>query len=329
MAMSVRDLTPFFAPRSIAVVGAGERATSSGGAIMQMLRQAGYGGRVVPVNPKGGTIFGYESVTSIAAVDPPVELAVIVIRPDAILDAAKECADRGIRNLLILPGGFAEAGPPGIARNEALLKLAAERDLTVAGPNCAGIVHLDPKLRFAATFLRDLPPGTQGGAAANGLAFISQSGALAEEVIDKANARSLPLSSVVSVGNAVHLGVEDYLAWLGERPEIGAALLYVESIEDHERFRSVARKVAATKPVIALFGGRTGIGAEAAAAHTGAVANDDAAIDAFCASCGIVRVESLRRLLVAAKAFGRFPQGLGSSPSRQPWLTPPRTTTRC
>jgi acyl-CoA synthetase (NDP forming) len=152
-----------------------------------------------------------------------------------------------------------------------------------------------------------LPPG----AATNGLAFISQSGALAEEVIDKSNARGLPLSSVVSVGNAVHLGVEDYLAWLGERPEIGAALLYVESIDDHERFRSLARKVAATKPVIALFGGRTAIGGRAAAAHTGAVANDDAAIDAFCASCGIVRVESLRRLLIAAKAFGRFPHGLG------------------
>jgi acetyltransferase len=305
--MGVRDLTPFFAPRSVAVVGAGERATSSGGAIMQMLRHAGYGGRVVPVNPRGGSIFGYEAVTTIGAIDSPVDLAVIVIRPDAILEAVKEAADRGITNLLILPGGFAEAGPAGVARNQALLELAAERGLTIAGPNCAGIIHLDPKWRFAATFLRDLPPGSQ----TNGLAFISQSGALAEEVIDKANARNLPLASVVSVGNAIHLGVEDYLAWLGERPEIGAALLYVESIEDHERFRTVARRVAATKPVIALFGGRTTIGARAAAAHTGAVANDDAAIGAFCASCGILRVESLRRLLVAAKAFGRFPQGLG------------------
>ncbi|MBS0547781.1 MAG: CoA-binding protein [Proteobacteria bacterium] len=315
MAMVPRDLTPFFAPRSIAVVGAGERATSSGGAIMQMLRLAGYGGRVVPVNPrvgpKGGTIFGYPAVTAIAAIDPPVDLAVIVIRPDAILDAVRECADRGIRNLLILPGGFAEAGPAGIARNEALVTLAAERGLTIAGPNCAGLVHLDPAWRFAATFLRDLPPGLPAGGASNGLAFISQSGALAEEFIDKANARGLPLTSVVSVGNAVHLGVEDYLAWLGDRPEIGAALLYVESIEDHERFRSVARRVVARKPVIALFGGRTEVGARAAAAHTGAVANDHAAIDAFCASCGIVRVNSLRRLLLAAKVFGRFPQGLG------------------
>lgn len=275
---------------------------------MQMLRQAGYGGRVVPVNPKGGAIFGYESVTSIGAMDRPVDLAVIVIRPDAILEAVSEAANRGIRNLLILPGGFAEAGPAGGARNDALLTLAAERGLTIAGPNCAGIVHLDPAKRFAATFLRDLPPG---GAAGNGLAFVSQSGALAEELIDKANARNLPLMSVVSVGNAVHLGVEDYLDWLGNRPEIAAALLYIESIENHESFREVARRVSAKKPVIALFGGRTEIGSRAAAAHTGAVANSDAAIDAFSTSCGIVRVESLRRLLLAAKAFGRFPQGIG------------------
>jgi acetyltransferase len=308
--MSDRDLSPFFAPKSVAVVGAGERATSSGGAIMQMLRQARYGGRVVPVNPRGGSIFGYEAVTSIGAIDPPVDLAVIVIRPDAILDAVRESADRGIRNLLILPGGFAEAGPLGVQRNEQLLQLSAARGLAVAGPNCAGIIHLDPAWRFAATFLRDLPPGAAAGAG-NGLAFISQSGALAEEVIDKANARALPLTSVVSVGNAVHLGVEDYLAWLGERPEIGAALLYVESIDDHARFRRVARAVAARKPVVALFGGRTEVGGRAASAHTGAVANDDAAIGAFCDSCGIVRVESLRRLLIAAKAFGRFPQGLG------------------
>jgi acetyltransferase len=311
MAAPTRDLAPFFAPRSVAVIGAGERATSSGGAIMQMLRLARYDGRVVPVNPRGGTVFGYEAVTSIAGIGAPVDLAVIVIRPDSILEAVAECAERGIGNVLILPGGFAEAGPIGVARNEQLAKLAAERKLTVAGPNCAGIVHLDPAWRFAATFLRDLPPGLPPGGA-NGLAFISQSGALAEEFIDKANARNLPLMSVVSVGNALQLGVEDYLAWLGDRPEIGAALLYVESIEDHERFRAVARSVAAAKPVIALFGGRTGVGGRAAQAHTGAVANDDAAIDAFCRSCGIVRVDSLRRLLIAAKAFGRFPQGLGN-----------------
>ena len=100
-------------------------ATASHDSRRQQGRHAGYGGRVVPVNPKGGTIFGYEAVTSISTIDPPVDLAVIVIRPDAILAAIREAADRGIRNLLIPPGGFAEARPDGQTRNEAPLMPAA------------------------------------------------------------------------------------------------------------------------------------------------------------------------------------------------------------
>jgi acetyltransferase len=310
MADMPRDLAPFFAPRSIAVIGAGERATSSGGAVMQLLRRAGYRGRVVPVNPRGGEIFGYQAATSIADVDPPTDLCVVVIRPDMIVDAVRAAADAGHRNFLVLPGGFAEAGPAGLARDAELRALAASRNLSIAGPNCAGIIHLDPAWPFAATFLRDVPPGAAPGAS-NGLAVVSQSGALIEEIIAKANDRRLPLLSAVSVGNAMQLGVDDHLAWLGARPEIGCVLLYIEGIDDADRFRRIARRVAADKPVVALFGGRTMIGGQAAAAHTGAVVNDDAVIEAFCADCGIVRVESLRRLLIAAKAFGRYPLGLG------------------
>ena len=308
--MTASRLNAFFAPRSVAVVGAGERATSSGGAVMQMLKIAGYKGRVVPVNPKGGEIFGYKAATSLSEIAEPCDLAVIVIRTDAIPDTLREAARSGHRNILILPGGFAEAGEAGLARDADVRAIAKEHDLLIAGPNCAGLIHLDPDWRFAATFLRDVPPGIAPGAG-NGIALISQSGALAEEVIAKANERNLPLASVVSVGNGMHLGIEDYLEHLAGDRSIGAILLYVESIADAARFRDIARQAAASKPVIALFGGRTAIGGAAARAHTGAAINDDAAIEEFCAACGVLRVTSLRRLLIAAKAFGRFPQGLG------------------
>ena len=245
MSDSARDLSPFFAPRSIAVVGAGERATSSGGAIMQLLRQAGYGGRVVPVNPKGGTILRLR----IGDLDRRYRSAG---RPCRDRHPPRRHPRRRAANVPTVTSAISSSCPAALpkqarsamARNAALLKLAAEPHVAIAGPNCAGIIHLDPAWRFAATFLRDLPPGAAAGAS-NGFAFISQSGVLAEEFIDKANARALPLMSVVSVGNAMHLGIEDYLAWLGERPEIGAALLYIELIEDHERFRPLARAVAA------------------------------------------------------------------------------------
>ncbi len=304
-----RDLRPFFAPRSIAVVGAGARPTSSGGAILQNLKISGYDGVVHPINPRGGTLFDLPVTASLAELAQPAELVVVVIRPEAIPEVVREAGRTGHKNLLILPGGFAEAGEPGRARDREVRALADEHGITIAGPNCAGIIHRAAANRFAATFLRDMPRGARAGEAA--LAFISQSGAIAEEVIAASHRMALPVATLVSVGNAMHLGVEDYLDHLGRDDAIGAVLLYIEAIEDPARFRSIARTVAATKPVVALFGGRTAPGARAAAAHTGAVANTDAAIDEFLAECGIVRVDSLRRLLLAAKGFGRFPQGFG------------------
>jgi acyl-CoA synthetase (NDP forming) len=303
-----RDLSAFFAPKSVAVVGAGERPTSSGGAVLQNLRISSYAGEIIPVNPKGGDIFGIAARRSLRELNHPADLVVIVIRPDAINDAVREAAATGHKNVLVLPGGFAEAGEEGRARDAELRRIVAEHDLTLAGPNCAGIIHLAKDARFAATFLRDMPPGPN---AAGAIAFITQSGALGEEMIAAANGMGLPVGTVVSVGNALQLGIADHLEHLGADPAISSVLLYIESVEDPARFRAVARAVVARKPVIALIGGASEPGARAAAAHTGAVANSDAALERFCLDCGILRVDSVRRLLLAAKGFGAFPRGLG------------------
>jgi acetyltransferase len=303
-----RDLAPFFAPKSVAVVGAGERPTSSGGAVLQNLRISGFAGEIIPVNPKGGEIFGHRVRRSLAELSRPADLAVIVIRPDLILDAVREAAASGHRHLLILPGGFAEAGAAGQARDRALRELAAAQNLTIAGPNCAGIIHLAEGSPYAATFLRDMPPGPNRHGA---IAFITQSGALGEEAIAFANQAAIPLGSLVSVGNGMQLGITDYLEYLGADNSISAVLLYVESVADPDRFRAVARKVAAKKPVVALMGGRTAAGASAAARHTGSRPPGDAALDAFCRDALLLRVKSLRQLMLAAKGFGAYPQGIG------------------
>lgn len=301
------DLKPFFAPASVAVVGAAERPTSSGGAVLQNLRIAGFAGEIVPVNPKGGTMFGIAVRKSLAELNRPAELAVIVIRPDLILDAVREAASTGHRNLLILPGGFAEAGDAGLARDRELRALIAQEKLTVVGPNCAGIIHLPAGARFAATFLRDMPLGPNRHGMA---AFITQSGALGEEAIAASKALTVPLGSLVSVGNAVHLGVADYLEFLGDQDSVSVVLLYIESVEDAARFGRVARRVVAKKPVVALIGGRTAAGAAAAMRHTGATAQSEAKIEALCRDACLLRVKSLRQLMLAAKGFGSFPQGI-------------------
>lgn len=299
-----RNCRPFLQPTSVAVVGASERATSSGGAVLRNLIASKFPGKIIPVNPRGGDVLGLAAATSLRDLDEPADLAVIVVRPDLILDVVDEAAASGHKSLMILPGGFREAGPEGIAREQELRRKTDAAGITVFGPNCAGAIHLSAEAPFAATFLRDLPRG-------GGLAVISQSGAITEEVIAAGNRRGLPISTVVSVGNGMHLDVADYLAYLGSQDSCSCILLYIESIADTERFRAVAQAVAAKKPVIAMVGGRTGPGGSAALNHTGGVAMPDAEAATFLQSCGVVRVKSLRHLLLAAKGFAYHPQGIG------------------
>jgi acyl-CoA synthetase (NDP forming) len=303
--MKPGSLAPLFRPQSVAIVGAAERETSSGGAVLRNMKVAGYRGRIIPVNPKGGEILGLPAKAALSQISPPAELAVIVVRPDTILDVVKEAAQSGHKRLLILPGGFAEAGEAGLARDAELRRITAEAGITVAGPNCAGVIDLlDPAFPFAASFLRDMPKG-------GGVAFISQSGAIAEEVVSKSHDMNLPFGAIVSVGNAVHLGISEYLEHFGADPNCRAIALYVESFGDLERFKAAARSVARVKPIVALVGGRTVPGSGAVTRHTGGTAMHDTDLDRLLESSGVIRVDSLRRLLLAAKSLGAFPQGIG------------------
>jgi acetyltransferase len=298
-------LSAFLNPSSVAVVGASERATSSGGAVLHNLVRCGYAGRIVPVNPRGGTLLGHPVVPALSAVQPSCDLVVVAVRPETILDVVREAAASGHRNVLILPGGFAEAGPDGQARDRDLRELAVAHALTVAGPNCAGVINLmDRATPFAATFLRDLPRG-------GGVGFISQSGAIAEELIASSHELGIPLGAVISVGNAMQLGLAEYLEHLGADPSCRTVLLYAESFGDAQRFGAVARGVSARKPVIALIAGRTSEGRAAALRHTGSAALSSEQAQAFCDECGMVRVTSLRALMLAGKAFCAYPAGIG------------------
>ena len=295
----------FLRPQSVALVGAGDRPTSSGGAVLRNLLRSGFRGRIVPVNPRGGELLGLPVTRSLAEVSPPCELTVIVVRADSILDVVREAAASGHRNILILPGGFAESGDEGKARDRELQSIAQQQGLTIGGPNCAGNINLlDESTPFAATFLRDMPRG-------GGVALVSQSGAIAEEVIASSHKLGIPLGAVVSVGNALHLGLTEYLEQLGADPACRAILLYAESFGDMGRFREVALHVSARKSVIALAGGRTREGRGAALRHTGSDALTNEQAERFCIDCGMVRVTNLRRLMLSGKAFAAHPRGIG------------------
>lgn len=301
-----KSLKPFFDPKSVAIVGASERVTSSGGAVLRNMQIGKYKGELIPINPKGGTILGLPVRKSLTELTAPAELVVVVVAQAAILDVVREGARNGHKNFLILPGGFIEAGEEGHKRDAELRAIAEEYGVTIAGPNCAGIINvLDRENACAPTFLRDLPKG-------GGVAFLSQSGAIAEEVIEKSHRLDIPMGAIVSIGNGMHLHVDDYFEQLANDPRCTSVLIYLESIEDRERFKREARALAAKKPLVALIGGRTEPGSRASRAHTGGAGWSEDEIARFCAESGMVRVLSLRQLMLAGKGFGRYPQGFGN-----------------
>jgi acetate---CoA ligase (ADP-forming) len=284
----VTSLEPFFAPTSVAVIGASPRPGSIGGELFRNVLRAEFRGVAYPVNRSGESVAGVRAHRSVAEIGDDVDLAVICLPGSAVLDAAREALAAGVRALCVISAGFAEIGREGEARQEELVALARAHGARLLGPNCLGIAVAEPRLN--ATFgPRALPPGNVG--------FSSQSGALGLAVLERAADRQLGLSAFVSIGNKADISSNDLLEYWEDDPNTGVVLLYLESFGNPRKFGRVARRVARTKPIVAMKSGRTGAGARAASSHTAALAGSEAAVDALFQQAGVVRVDTLEELL--------------------------------
>jgi len=284
----VSSLAPLFEPNAIAVIGASPRTGSIGGELFRNVLRAEYVGVAYPVNRSGAAVAGVRAYTSVAEIGEPVDLAVICLPGSAVIDAAAEALAAGVRAICVISAGFAETGAEGTARQEELLGLVRGYGARLLGPNCLGIAVARPRLN--ATFgPRALPAGTVG--------FSSQSGALGLAVLERAAERRLGLSSFVSIGNKADISSNDLLEYWEDDETTAVVLLYLESFGNPRKFARVARRLARTKPIIAMKAGRTGAGARAASSHTAALAGSEAAVDALFHEAGVLRVDTLEELL--------------------------------
>jgi acetyl coenzyme A synthetase (ADP forming)-like protein len=284
----VTSLAPLFDPKTVAVIGASPRTGSIGGELFRNVLRAEYIGVVYPVNRSGAPVAGVRSYTSVAEIGAPVDLAVICLPGPAVLEAAAEALEAGVRAICVISAGFAETGAAGVARQEELLELVRGHGARLLGPNCLGIAVAGPRLN--ATFgPRALPPGNVG--------FSSQSGALGLAVLERAAERRLGLSSFVSIGNKADISSNDLLEYWEDDDDTDVVLLYLESFGNPRKFGRVARRVARTKPIVAMKAGRTSAGARAASSHTAALAGSEAAVDALFHEAGVLRVDTLEELL--------------------------------
>jgi acetyl coenzyme A synthetase (ADP forming)-like protein len=291
-------LDAFFKPESVAVIGASRDPEKLGYAVVLNLKEAGFPGRIYPINPKADEILDLQAYSSVLDVPYPIDLAVVVIPYRFVPSVLEQCGEKGVKAVVVITAGFREAGREGLEREMELVEIAERCDLRLIGPNCLGVI--DTATPLNASFAPGTPPSGP-------IAFMSQSGALGTAVLDMAMAGRIGFSKFVSLGNKADVSEIDLLEALVDDEESKVILIYVEGVPDGQEFIQVARRVSRKKPVIAIKSGVTASGSRAVSSHTGSLAGSEAAYKAAFRQAGVIRATSMEALFDYALALAYQP----------------------
>ena len=298
-----------FAPRAVALVGASGDAAKNTARPQRFLSKFGFAGRVLPVNPGRNEILGARAFKTVMDIDGPVDHAFVMV-PD-VEGAIEDCGRKGVPVATVFTDGFADAGAEGMARQEKLAARARALGVRLVGPNSMGVINVPGRcpITVNAILEGDVPPP-------GATSIVSQSGTMLGTVMSRGAARGFGFAKLVSVGNESDLGVGEIVEMLAADAETRTILLFLETVRDAERLAAGARAAfAAGKPVVAYKLGRSKLGGRLAQSHTGALAGEDAALDAWFRDCGIVRVDLLETLLeIGPMLAGRRPATLSRAP---------------
>jgi acetate---CoA ligase (ADP-forming) len=290
-------------PQSVAIVGQSNDPAKTAGRPLKFLRQAGYAGRVYPVNARRDEVLGERAFPSLAALPEVPEHVYVVTPTEAAVETIEECGRLGVKVATVLADGFAEAGRAGAAREARLHDVVAQSGLRIVGPSSLGVVNLREGVMLTANAAfdeKDLPVGRIFAA--------SHSGTMIGALLSRGKARHIGFAGLVSVGNEVDLSVGEICAATLDDPDIDGYLLFLETMRKAASLRAFALAAAARgKPVLAYKLGRSSAARELAVSHTGALAGEDDVADAFLADCGIARVETFEALIEGLPLVARVP----------------------
>ncbi len=301
--MSTRNLDYLFRPRSITVIGASNRERSVGYAVMRNLLTGGFGGPIMPVNPKYQSVAGVLSYPDVARLPHTADLAVVCTPPHTVPGLIAELGARGTRAAVVITAGLKHEKENDRSLQQAMLDAARPHLLRILGGNCLGI--LVPGVGINASFAHI--PALPGK-----VALIHQSGALCTALLDWATSNGIGFSHFVSIGDSADVDFGDTLDYLGGDPSAKAILMYVEAISQARKFMSAARAAARNKPVILIKAGRAEEGARAAASHTGAMMGADDVYDAAFRRAGLLRVFTTREMFDAVETLASANRFRGS-----------------
>lgn len=295
----MNNLDAIFSPESVAIVGASNTPGKVGHDIFANILRGGYTGTLYPVNPKARSILSVKAYPTISDIPDPVDLAILILPPEASLAAVEESVRKGIKGIVIVSAGFREVGGEGLEIENRIVSICKNAGIRLVGPNCLGVINPVASVSLNASFSARMPvPGN--------ISFISQSGALCTAVLDFAADRNIGFSKFISIGNKADVDELDLLQYLHEDMDTAVIMLYLEELKRGTEFISIVKEITSgfrSTPVLVIKSGRTREGARAAASHTGALAGTEAVYEAIFRQAGILRVDSIDELFDYANAF--------------------------
>lgn len=292
----VEKLDGLFNPKSVAVVGASNKEGKVGHSIVMNLKNAGFEGKIIPINSNEQTIQGLKAYKSLLDYKEKIDLVIIAVPSKSVPLVLKQSVVKKIENAVIITAGFSETGKEGKELEEQLKLIAKRGKMNIVGPNTLGIINTKNGLN--ASFASSTP--TKGR-----LAIVSQSGALCTAILDWAKEERIGFSKFISTGNKTFLDESEYFEYLLNDNETKAVLVYMESVKDPKNFLINATKLAKRKPVVLIKAGNTDLGKRAASSHTGAMSVDSQIFESVCEKANIIRVKSIERFFDMAEFLAK------------------------
>jgi acetate---CoA ligase (ADP-forming) len=300
------NLDAVFHPKSIAIVGASDDVGKVSGQPMNYILNSGWKGEVYPINPKSEMILGHKAYPSITDVPFPVDAAVIVIGAKMVPGVMQQCADKGVKAVMIGVSGFAELDDAGKALQAEIEEIANKAGIRIVGPNTNGYMNVIDRVTLGYSFAQEVvKPGR--------VAYVSGSGALISATVPRFAKRNVGLRAYVGAGNQANVELCDFTAYFLDDDKVDGIAMYVEGFKTPAKFLDIAdRALAKGKPIAILKVGRSELSAQASKGHTGALVGSDAVFDAICRQYGIARVNDFDELIAMTAVFQRYQDAPGN-----------------
>jgi len=305
----IQILKQIFNAHSVAIIGASRRLGHPGHLALMGLMQSGFEGKIYPVNPSATEVNGIKAYPNLESIHEPIDLAFIAVPADRVISVLRECAEKGVKGVIINSAGFKELGTrEGIEREEEVRRIASSTGMGIIGPNCVGFhrptistMPGPPQPTEITTLLKEKGP----------VGTISQSGWFSGFYMYRCAMRGVRFSTVISSGNEADLTTIDFLEYLGEDEETKVITMYLEGVKDGQRFLKISKAITPKKPIIVWKVGLTGAGSRAAFSHTGSLAGLEGIYSAVFRQAKIVQAFSSKELIDFTVAFSlcRQPKG--------------------